>query len=559
MRKSGTRQFAGHAMAVLLAILLASCAFLYRFNALGGASGGFDNDEFQILTRVDLLLAGEQPLRDFADGELRAVWPSLSYELPALAQRLWGRNLLTHAYLTLGALALCAGIVFVFARHLSHSWVCAFLAAAVVIASGAKAYNYTKVLALTVAALALFWSMGTPTLARLAVLGAWTVIAALFRHDYAVYISVPVIVGLIAREPRPWRLPARRVATYVGFCFLFALPSTVWVAYYVGIPQHLADVIASVNAETGTRVLQRWPVVDFAALFEPGSLVAFNYYAFWGLPLCAAIVVAWLTWATRSDARPTTSRDLAFGFALVVLTLIVNKYFLRANLQARFGDATVPVVLLAAWIAGAAPQFASSMARKLASTGPPLLLALIFLAFFRSNSLASELRTGGLTDSATQTRLRYIEVTRTLRNLPSAEWQVQNTEGPLGVSRYLYECTAPTDRVLMGIYADEIPYFAQRLFAGGQGYLGLGFLRSEADQRRVLDRLGRQSVPVVITELDYDREIGVNYPLVAQYIAQRYHEVGVIRSYGHPYVRVFVESARQPRRTDPVLGFPCFR
>ena len=121
MRVGKWRGSAGHVLAVLLALLLASFAFLYRFNALGGALGGFDNDEFQMLTRVDLLLAGEQPLRDFADGELRAVWPSLSYEVPALVQRVWGRNLLVHAYLTLGALALCAGIVFVFARHLSRS------------------------------------------------------------------------------------------------------------------------------------------------------------------------------------------------------------------------------------------------------------------------------------------------------------------------------------------------------------------------------------------------------------------------------------------------------
>src|SRR4029434_7940258 len=77
-----TRHFsaAPHGLAVLIALLLASFAFLYRFNALGGALGGFDNDEFQMLTRVDLILAGEQPLRDFADGEMRGVWPSLSYE-----------------------------------------------------------------------------------------------------------------------------------------------------------------------------------------------------------------------------------------------------------------------------------------------------------------------------------------------------------------------------------------------------------------------------------------------------------------------------------------------
>jgi hypothetical protein len=553
------RGSAGHVVAVLLALVVASFAFLYRFNALGGALGGFDNDEFQMLTRVDLLMVGEQPLRDFADGELRAVWPSLSYELPALVQRLWGRNLLVHAYLTLGALALCAGIVLVFARHLSRSWVCALLAAAVVIASGARAYNYTKVLTLTVAAVALYSSMSAPTIARLSGLAAWTVIGALFRHDYAVYVAVAVIVGLIAREPTPWRVPMRRVAAYAGLCVLFSLPSIFWVAYYVGIPRYLANVVASVSTEVGTRVLEQWPVVDVAAPFEADSLAAFNYYAFWVIPLAAAIVVAWGLWRDRSGDSPITKRDLAFGCALVALTLIVNKYFLRSNLQARFGDAAVPVVLVAAWVAGAAPQLRAWIGRGLARVGPPALLALMLLAFFRINSLARELETGGLTVSARQATLRFDEVAETLRALPSADWRRQNTDGPLGVSRYLSECTTPDDRVLMGLYADEIPYFARRLFAGGQGYFGLGFLRSEADQRLALERLGQQSVPVAVTAIDYDGEIVRHYPLIAHHIAERYREVGVIQSYGEPYVRVFVESARQPRGADPVTGFPCFR
>ena len=557
MRVGKWRGSAGHVLAVLLALLLASFAFLYRFNALGGALGGFDNDEFQMLTRVDLLLAGEQPLRDFADGELRAVWPSLSYEVPALVQRVWGRNLLVHAYLTLGALALCAGIVFVFARHLSRSWVCAFLAAAVVIASGAKAYNYTKVLTLTVAAVALCSSILAPTIARLGVLAVWTVIAALFRHDYAMYVAIPVIVGLIAREPRPWSVPVRRVATYVGLCVLFSLPSTIWVGYYVGIPRYLADVLASVRAEG--RRLEQWPVVNLETPLEPDSLVAFNYYAFWAVPLAAALVVAWCAFRCRTHASPTTRRDLGFGFALVAMTLLVNDYFLRANLQARFGDAAVPVVLLGAWVTGAAPAMRSWIGRGLVRVGPSILLALMLGAFFKSNSLAHEFEVGGVTVSTTQTQMRFREVVQTLRTLPPATWEGQNTNGPLGVARYLAECTAPTDRVIMGLYADEIPYFARRLFAGGQGYFALGFLRSEADQRLVLERLARQSVPVAITAIDYNAEIASNYPLVARHIAERYREVGVVQSNGQPYVRVFVESARQQRGADPVLGFPCFR
>jgi hypothetical protein len=85
---------------------------VFRFNMLGGTLGGFDNDEFAHLLRADAMLRGEQPLRDFADAELRGAWPSLSYAVPAWAQRVWGRSLLAEAYLTAGALALSYAVLF---------------------------------------------------------------------------------------------------------------------------------------------------------------------------------------------------------------------------------------------------------------------------------------------------------------------------------------------------------------------------------------------------------------------------------------------------------------
>jgi hypothetical protein len=546
---------AGHALALLLALLLASFAFLFRFNALGGSLGGFDNEEFATLTRVDLLLRGEQPLRDFADGELRAVWPSLSYEIPAFAQRTWGVNLLVHANLTFGALALCAAIVFLVARNVSGSWLYAVLASVLVILSGTKAYNYPKVLTLTIAAAALPASMARPSVGWLAVLAAWTVVGALFRHDYGVYVAVSVVAGLVAREPRPWTLLARRVGSYIGMCVVFSIPSLVWVMAYAGIPRYIADVLASIRAEG--RRLETWPAVQPDAPFAPDSLVAFTYYAFWAVPILAILAGVWHAWRRRSSARPLSDRDRAVGVALVLMTMIVNDFFLRANLQARFGDAAVPVVLLGAWIGGTASLLDTRLGRAVMRLGLSGLLALMCAAFVPINSVAHEMETGGLNVSPAHAVLRFHEVVRTLRTLPSTP--PQNTEGPLAVARYLVACTAPDDRVLMGLYADEIPYFARRLFAGGQGYFAFGFLRSEMDQRLALERLGRQSVPVVITALDYDGEIAADYPLVSRHISSRYREAGIVSAGGEPYVRVFVDIMRTPRGTDAVSGLPCFR
>jgi hypothetical protein len=66
-------------------------------------------------------------------------------------------------------------------------------------------------------------------------------------------------------------------------------------------------------------------------------------------------------------------------------------------------------------------------------------------------------------------------------------------------------------------------------------------------------------VPVVIAPVDYQEEFAADYGLIAAHVATHYREVGTVAVYGTPYVRVFVENSRHPHRTDPVLGFPCFR
>ena len=84
----------------IVAILLFGGVFLYRFNTLGGAYGGFDNDHFLHFVHAKQVEAGEQPLRDFLDAGLQGARPSLTYELSAAAQRYLGDNLRSEALLT---------------------------------------------------------------------------------------------------------------------------------------------------------------------------------------------------------------------------------------------------------------------------------------------------------------------------------------------------------------------------------------------------------------------------------------------------------------------------
>jgi hypothetical protein len=176
----------------------------------------------------------------------------------------------------------------------------------------------------------------------------------------------------------------------------------------------------------------------------------------------------------------------------------------------------------------------------------------------RANSVMQELRGGGLTVSAAAAVKKFDAVRSTLRALPPAEWTDHDRSGPMSAARYLAQCSRPDDYVLVAGYTYEIPYFARRRFAGGQGLFSHGFFLDETYQRMAVERLSRQSVPIAFVDPDLDT-FQSDYPLVAEHLAQRYRDVGTIENGGHPYVQVFVDAARHPHRLDPVLGLPCFR
>jgi len=189
------------AIAAPCAVAVSGVAFLYRFNSLEGSLGGFTNDHFPQLMRADMLLRGEQPLRDFADAEMRGAWPALSYAVPAWAQQLGGRTLLPEAYVTTGALALAAALVFLLAIDLAKRWPVALLATALVIAIEPRLYNYPKVLMLAFGALAIRSVTLNPTALRLWLAAVTTAVATLFRHDIGVYVAIGILAGLVAAMP----------------------------------------------------------------------------------------------------------------------------------------------------------------------------------------------------------------------------------------------------------------------------------------------------------------------------------------------------------------------
>ena len=277
--------------AIGAALIVAAFAFVFRFNMLGGTLGGFDNDEFAHLLRADAMLRGEQPLRDFADAELRGAWPSLSYAVPAWAQRVWGRSLLAEAYLTAGALALSYAVLFLVALDLSRrQWIVALLAALLALATTPKLYNYPKVLAMALGAAAVRYALVRRSTPRLAIVAGVTAMATLFRHDYGVYLAFAMTAGIVAQDFGRWRDAATRVGVFAGATAIFLLPSLIWVQRYKGIFKYLGAALRTSGVES-RRTTLAWPTIDVSMPFDAPSAIAITYYLFWRflcLPLASS-------------------------------------------------------------------------------------------------------------------------------------------------------------------------------------------------------------------------------------------------------------------------------
>jgi len=153
-----------------------------------------------------------------------------------------------------------------------------------------------------------------------------------------------------------------------------------------------------------------------------------------------------------------------------------------------------------------------------------------------------------------------IAVANGLRDSPPLLERLQKGE-QLGIVKYLRECTGRNDRVLIGWYAPDIYFFAQRGFAGGAGTFFGQHWSEPRFQARSVEILASQSAPVVIL-LNGDKLFPQSYPLVMQYLNEHYENLGATNfddaRNGSGRYSLLVRRDRRADRMHPVTGLPCF-
>lgn len=235
----------GHAVgAGIAALLIAVVAFFYRFNTLGGAFGGFGNDEFIFLSRARQVVGGDLPFRDF--NEPGAPLMTLS---SAAVQWWLGYNLFGHALHTLIALAVAVGIgVWLCARVTGRVWPGA-LFGLLIVALGPRPYNYAKLL-FTALGLWLCWRyVDRPLRARLLAIGACIGIAFLFRHDFVVYLGVLAASTVLLVHRRELELGIRALITIGVVCLACIVPFLAFLQVAGGVGEYVRSATVFTTAD----------------------------------------------------------------------------------------------------------------------------------------------------------------------------------------------------------------------------------------------------------------------------------------------------------------------
>ncbi len=491
-------------VSILVAIF--AVAYLYRF-----APPRFDNDHFDHLSKAQHVLRGEYPVRDFLD-----PGRPLTIALSAAALGLTGETLFGEALLTVGALALGVVLVYHLTLQLSGSMAFAGWAAACILAIEPRLYNYPKVLVATLAVWLAFRYVDAPGRARAAALGAWGAVGFLFRHDLGAYVAILCAATVIlTRRDRHPRLLIRDGAAAAATAAVVAAPY-VWFLLQNG-------ALTGNAVQGGTALLGAVQLTWRPFQFGPGPDAApwlrhnaenWLYYFFVAMPAVTAALVV--------RRRPGVASATIKAGALAVLCITVVLTLVRGNLDSRLPDVAAPSFILAGWMLATlwTAKGVGTPRRRAAAACAALTLAAITTA--STMALANENPLRRLASIAIRLPGSVTEPTTLLRGDPLVLWEREGTTDVRGLARWMRECTAPDDRLLVFGHHPAVFFHAQRLFAGGMLFFSAGYFSDPASQRLTVERLADQAVPFVVIEATGTRALEDTYAIVGEHVLRNY-------------------------------------
>lgn len=138
--------------------------------------------------------------------------------------------------------------------------------------------------------------------------------------------------------------------------------------------------------------------------------------------------------------------------------------------------------------------------------------------------------------------------------LDPTSWNARDVDAVRILLRYIHDCTAPGDRVLVtGQTPFQVGYYVGRAVAGGHVFWHDRWRSDPVHERQSLELLQRRSVPFAYSTHDPVFDDLKAYPRIHEYLKRHYVELEGSRGL------VLVDSRRRPTGVFGRFGFPCFR
>lgn len=542
-------------------------SWLFRFNDPNGSFAQLTDDHFFYLVRGWQILFGELPVRDFVDHGA-----PLYYYVAAAVQWLGGRGSYSEIVFSVTLISLGAALTSWLAMRASGSILLGAAAGILQILLAPRFYNYPKILVYVAALPALWAFVQQPTGWRRFWIALITAVGFLFRHDHGVLVGVGMAAALLCLPNASWRLRLRHAVMYALLVVALLSPYLVFIQLNGGVGSYIRQASA-----WAARDRARAPLI-FPGLFEnPDGIsdaarestgvthaiavmrdngAAWLFYAEFALPLIAIVVLA----LAKDGFRPQWPHARAKIAIVAVLGIALDAAFLRSPIEARVADPSVPLAILLAWLL-MAMLVAWKRSRPAGALVTVLVLPLaIIVAVPVTANLSDRLDAATMLEGPSTSVRRAAYMRGVLKQLwPLERFASATDEGPLRLAFYLRQCTRPTDRVLMQYYLPQVLALAERGFAGGHADLRPGFFTTVEAQRLTIERLERQSVPVVVLEtgesLAAFRE---SFPLITAYLDAHYEPAGEREIDDRYTVHLLVKKTAVPTRRYDVIDWPCF-